>query len=176
MRIIFLLIPLLSLAGCLGGQPEADLREFTQSTLNKPRGRIEPMPVFQSYEYFSYSASGLRSPFEPPVIENLTVVVGNAGLVKPDLDRRKEHLERFSLGNLSMMGTMKMESGALYVLIKDGDGNVVRAQKGEYMGQNHGQIKSITEQHINLIEIVPDGTGGWIERPRTLAIDGLVGE
>ena len=29
---------------------------------------------------------------------------------------------------------------------------------------------------LNIIEIVPNGMGGWLERPRTLAIEGLAGE
>lgn len=176
MRVFLLLIPLLLLTGCFGSGHQSDLKEFMQTTLNKPRGRIEPIPEFKSYEFFSYSAAGLRSPFEPPVIERSEVIVGGAGDIKPDLERRKEYLEQYPLGSLAMMGIMQMENGKLYALIKDGDGNVVRVTKGEYMGQNHGNIKSITEQHISLIEIVPDGTGGWLERPRTLALDGLVGE
>lgn len=176
MRILVLFVPLLLLSGCFGGSEKADLKEFMQATLNKPRGRIEPIPTFKPYEFFSYGAAGLRSPFEPPIIENVELKASKAGSVKPNLDRRKDFLEKFPLGSLAMMGTMQMQDGVLYALIKDGDGSVVKVQQGQYMGQNHGRITAITEERINLIEIVPDGTGGWIERPRTLALDGLVGE
>lgn len=177
MRAFLLIIPIvLSLMGCSSDKDIADLKQFMQETLNKPRGRIEPIPVFKPYEYFSYSASGLRSPFELPVLEQAEILGTEGKDIQPEKNRRKEHLERFSLGSLSMMGTLQKENGVLWALIKDGDNSVVRVKKGNYMGQNHGRITDISEQRIQLIEIVPNGMGGWIERPRTLAIDGLVGE
>jgi type IV pilus assembly protein PilP len=75
-----------------------------------------------------------------------------------------------------MVGTLARDDGVLWALIKDGDNSVVRVKEGNYMGQNHGRILSISEYRINLIEIVPNGLGGWIERPRTLALEGLGGE
>jgi type IV pilus assembly protein PilP len=56
------------LVSCSGSEDTSDLKRFAEDTLNKPRGRIEPIPVFKPYEFFSYSAAGLRSPFELPVI------------------------------------------------------------------------------------------------------------
>ena len=44
------------------------------------------------------------------------------------------------------------------------------------MGQNYGEITEISEYKINLLEIVPDGLGGWLKRPRTIPLDGLGGE
>ena len=37
------------------------------------------------------------------------------------------------------------------------------------MGRNHGRVISISETQIDLIEIVPSGAGGWIERPQTIS-------
>lgn len=177
MRAFLLVIPvLLSLAGCSSDRDIADLKQFMQETLEKPRGRIEPIPVFKPYEYFSYSAAGLRSPFELPIVEKVEALGQQGKNIHPDTNRRKEHLERYALGALTMMGTLQKEEGVLWALIKDGDNSVVRVKKGNYMGQNHGHITDISEQRIQLIEIVPNGMGGWIERPRTLAIDGLAGE
>ncbi|QQD22497.1 pilus assembly protein PilP [Venatoribacter cucullus] len=173
-----LLLPVLALAlvGCGGNSDTADLRKFMEDTQNRPRGRIEPIPVFKPYEFFSYSAAGMRSPFELPVLDDAEMVVSTTDNVSPDTDRPREHLEQFPFGSLSMVGTLKGVDGVLWVLIKDGNGSVVRVREGYYMGQNHGRIVAVNEQRINLIEIVPNGLGGWIERPRTLALDGLGGE
>ena len=38
------------------------------------------------------------------------------------------------------------------------------------MGKNHGRIVEITELQINLVEIVPTGSGGWIERPQSITL------
>lgn len=173
-KIIFLSIALV-LGGC-GGADTSDLKRFVDDTLNKPRGRIEPIPVFKPYEFFSYSAAGLRSPFELPVVEASELKVQTDSDVRPDMDRPKEHLEQYPLGSLAMVGTLMKAGGSLWALVKDGDGGVVRVAQGQYMGQNYGRVVSIDEYKINLIEIVPNGIGGWIERPRTLALEGLGGE
>lgn len=164
------------LGGCFGSADTSDLRQFMDATLNKPRGRIEPIPVFKPYEFFNYSAAGLRSPFELPVIEEAEIKVQVGMDVRPDMDRPKEHLEQYPLGSMVMVGTLMKADGVLWALVKDGDGSVVRVSEGQHMGQNYGRITSINEYRINLIEIVPNGVGGWIERPRTMALEGLSGE
>ena len=176
MRIVLLLLPLLLLNACSVESNKADLEQYVREIQAKPRGRIEPMPTFKPYEFFSYGAAAMRSPFEQPVVEDTSVKLELVSNVQPDLERRKEYLEQFALGSLQMMGTIKLGGGILYALVKDGEGSVVRVKEGQYMGQNHGRIVSINEQRISIIEIAPNGVGGWIERPRTLALDGLVGE
>ncbi|MDK2776893.1 MAG: pilus assembly protein PilP [Pseudomonadota bacterium] len=176
MKPLILLTAALLIAGCSGNEGTADIKRFMDDTQSKPRGRIEPIPVFKPYEFFSYSAAGLRSPFELPVIVDEEMKVKGGSDVHPDLERGREHLEQYPLSELSMVGTLKREDDVLWALIKDGDGSVVRVKEGYYMGQNYGQIKSVSEYRLNLIEIVPDGLGGWIERPRTIALEGLGGE
>jgi type IV pilus assembly protein PilP len=51
------------------------------------------------------------------------------------------------------------------------DGLVHRVLPGNFMGQNDGRIISITPTRISIIEIVPDGLGGYIERPAALALN-----
>jgi type IV pilus assembly protein PilP len=38
------------------------------------------------------------------------------------------------------------------------------------MGQNHGQIISINENQIDLVEIIPNGYGGWKENQSQLVL------
>lgn len=165
------------LVGCSSSVDTNDLKHFVDETLSKPRGRIEPIPVFKPYEFFSYSAAGMRSPFELPVIVDNTIALkSDMASVRPNLDRPREHLERFPIADLNMVGTMQSADGALWALVRDGGGGVVRIKTGHFIGQNHGRVTDISEYRINLIEIVPNGLGGWIERPRTLALVGLGGE
>ena len=35
----------------------------------------------------------------------------------------------------------------------------------------HGQITAIFEDRIELVELVSNGNGGWIERPASIALD-----
>jgi type IV pilus assembly protein PilP len=41
---------------------------------------------------------------------------------------------------------------------------------GNYLGQADGRITAIEEGQIALIEIVPDGVGGFVQRPAALAL------
>ena len=45
-----------------------------------------------------------------------------------------------------------------------------KVQPGNYLGQNDGKVTDITTGKISLVEIVPDGLGGYIERPASLAL------
>ena len=40
------------------------------------------------------------------------------------------------------------------------------------MGQNEGRIVEINESAILLVEVVPDGIGGYIEQDASIAIGG----
>jgi len=39
-----------------------------------------------------------------------------------------------------------------------------------YLGQNNGKITGIAEDHIDLVELVPNQTGGWMERQASVAL------
>ena len=161
-RVLSLSVILLTtaLSGCSQNADTSDLKQFVDRVLSTPRGRIDPIPVFKPYELFSYNASALRSPFALPYNANELQSVKATTDIRPDPDRAREYLEQFSLDNLVMVGTMQKPGNALWALVRDGNGGVVRVQRGEYMGQNHGRVVGITESKINLIEIVPNGLGG----------------
>lgn len=150
-------------AGCSGGQ--SDLQKWIAETKKRPGGRIQPLPEVKPYETFIYSASNLRSPFQP-VGPN----AGNGqGGVRPSARRNREFLESFSLDTLKMVGTFKV-GGRFYGLVQSKDGLVHKVQPGNYLGQNDGKVTEILASKISLVEIIPDGLGGYIERPASLAL------
>lgn len=160
------------LTACSQGSGFSDLDKFMADTRAKPRGHVEPLPEFKAYEAFSYSAADRRAPFEPPIDAQLTMVDNEpVSDVEPDLDRPREVLENFDLKDLNMVGTLTDASGGLFALIRDNAGGVHRVRSGNYMGQNYGRIVGIGESRVELIEIVPNGRGGWVERPRFLSLD-----
>ena len=71
---------------------------------------------------------------------------------------------------MQMVGTLQLQ-GRNFGLVQGKDGLVHRVLPGSYMGQNDGRIVSITPTRISIIEIVPDGLGGYIERPAALALN-----
>ncbi len=89
--------------------------------------------------------------------------------IRPDVNRPREALEEYPLDSLRMVGTLE-QGGQMWALVRAEDGTIHRVQPGNYVGQNYGRITRITESKIELVEIVPDGLGGWMERPATLAL------
>ena len=161
------------LQGCSSGGGFEDLDRFMGEADAKPRGRVDPLPEFEAYESFTYSASSRRSPFSPPLDIDLSDSQPPPDSdVKPDQNRPKELLESFALTSLKMMGTLKKAEGdVLFALVGDDQGGMHRVRMGQYMGKNHGKVVSVDELGVSLVEIVPSGHGGWLERPRTLAIE-----
>lgn len=169
-RIAWLLSLSTLVAACSGGQND-DLRQYTEEVRARQNTRVEPLPEFKPYETFLYQAGELRSPFRPSAggtpDDILTESRDNG--VRPDSNRPREALEAFPLDTLRMVGTLD-QGGQSWALVRANDGTIHRVQPGNYLGQNHGRIVNITEYEIELVEIVPDGLGGWIERQASLAL------
>ncbi|MFE8072857.1 pilus assembly protein PilP [Marinobacteraceae bacterium S3BR75-40.1] len=168
-----LFIVLAALSGCSSDSGFKDLDRFMKEARNAPRGVVEPLPEFKAYEAFTYKSANRRSPFEPPVDVELAVKEQQKAdsNVKPDENRPKEPLEQYSLSDLKMVGTLKRaESDELWALVSDAEGGIHRVRPGNHMGKNYGRVVNITDTRMELIEIVPNGQGGWVERPRTLSL------
>lgn len=156
----------LGLAAC--SQDMSDLQQFIEQTRASSVGSVKPIPQFKPYQSFTYSAGELRDPFEPDanLKDNEQI---KTSLVNPDSTRPREELENFPLDTLSMVGTLE-QKGQRWGLIKDPQNVVHRVQVGNYMGQNEGRIIAIDDNAVHLVEIIPDGIGGYIERDASIAI------
>ena len=172
---ILVLFSFIFLAACSGGTDIADLEKFVADTAAKPRGRIKPLPEFQPYSAFIYSASAMRSPFESPMVFEEMAERYTDSVAAPDFERRKSPLERYSMGDLSLVGTMAKADNNLNALIQTSAGNVHLVKLGDYMGKNHGRIMKISDAKIDLVEVVPNGNGGWISRPQSMGLKGSAG-
>ena len=161
-------LSLLTVSAC--SQDTSDLQTFIAETKSAHVGSVKPIPQFKPYESFSYSAGDLRDPFVANVNLDKDETT-KTSLLNPDSSRPKQPLEVFPLDTLSMVGILE-QSDQLWGLIKDPQNLVHRVQVGHYMGQNEGRILEITESAIFLVEIVPDGIGGYIERDASIAIGG----
>lgn len=149
------------LAAC--ADPLADLRVEIEKAKARPGGRIEPLPEVRPYVSVEYTMSEQRSPF----VAGSNLEVG--GGLRPDSDRPREYLEQFPLDTLRMVGTLKL-GGVQYGLVQTKDGLIHKVVTGNHIGQNDGRIETIDEANIGLVEIVPDGLGGYVERQAALAL------
>jgi type IV pilus assembly protein PilP len=160
--VICIVLAGLCAAGCSGGQ--SDLQKWIEATKKKPGGRIQALPEVKPYETYVYSATKMRSPFQPQGVGSV-----NGQNLRPISRRNREFLEGFSLDTLKMVGTFKVGS-SFYGLVQSKDGLVHKVQPGNYLGQNDGKVTDISGGKISLVEIIPDGLGGYIERPASLAL------
>ena len=158
---------MVGLAAC-GGDMD-DLDQYINEVKSRPGGRIEPLPQIEPYEVFSYvaDAEGVRSPFVPDTPQ--VASGGSGGGIRPDSDRSREFLEGFPLDTLSMVGTLYI-GDTMYGLVQTSDGLIHRVVPGNYLGQNDGRIANINESEIELVEIISDGIGGYIERDAAISL------
>ncbi len=167
------LLPLtlsMMLFGCGGSGSFADIKAEMKKIQAKPHGTIQPPPEFKPTPTFTYSANRLRAPFTIPKDVEKPVLTGNGKQVEPDMTRPKEYLERFKLDSLQMVGTISRPAAPLQALIRDPEGNVTRVQVGDHMGTNFGEVRKITPITVSVMEIIPDGRDGWVQRPRTISM------
>jgi type IV pilus assembly protein PilP len=150
------------LTACSGR--DAALNEFIDATKAEPGGRVEPLPEVKPFDSFAYGATGKRSPFVP----GGSGTGSNSG-VRPNVNRPREFLEQFSLDTMKMVGTLQI-SGRKFGLLKVPDGRVHRVEVGNFVGQADGRITSIADNKISVTEVVPDGLGGYIERPAAIGL------
>lgn len=167
-RLVVLGLSLGLLSGCGVSNDFDDLRRYMDEVRAKPKGTIEPLPAFVPYEAFTYSAASLRHPFQPPMKIDLAQRQKGSKDIQPDETRVKQFLEGFNIENFIMVGTLTNDAGK-YALIRGGEG-VHRVKVGDYLGRNHGRIVEVSEAEVSVLEIVPDGEGGWLERPRSLTL------
>ncbi|WP_372242027.1 pilus assembly protein PilP [Pseudomonas sp. Fl4BN1] len=158
----------MGLWGCSGGDDFADLDAYMNEVRGQSVGPIEPTPLIHSYPSFTYSASALRSPFQPKQTIDLAARQQGVSAVRPDPQRVRQYLEGFDIEQLQMVGSLSNASGSFALL--RGAGGVHRLKVGDYLGRSEGRIVAIRDSQVEVVEIVPDGTGAWLERPRTLPL------
>lgn len=157
------LVILCSVLSACGGS-RGDLEKWVAEVKAKPAPALQPLPVMQQFETFEYTAQSLRDPFDQ------TFSGEGSGGPRPDPGRRKQTLEMFPLDGLKMVGSLGSGKN-LVALVMAPDKVTYRVRSGDYMGQSDGRVTDVHEDRIELVELVPDGAGGWLERPAKMALE-----
>lgn len=146
-----------------------DLRTFMAEAHSDRKPKVEPIPEMKPYEPFQYGASNLSDPFSVANLRPLAATPASNKGPRPDMNRRKEALEDYPLDALKMVGTLSRKK-QYWAVLQAPDGTVHRAQVGNYIGQNFGKVIKITDEKIELVEMIAGSGGEWIEREASLAI------
>lgn len=165
---------LLFLAVWLGGCADSDLAELERelAALRAIPGELTlaPLPSLPVSRSVDYRFADRRSPFQARLPASRALPEGDADLA-PDASRPRELLEAYGLDQLDLVGTLTV-AGQPSALIRAPDGIVHRLRVGDRLGTDFGRIVGITAAAVRLVEIVPTGRGGWIERSTVLSLDG----
>ena len=163
-------IIVVSLSACVSRNMD-DLTAYVEEVKTRKSHKIEPLPEIKVPEIYVYSSTGKRDPFAPFIEEQPGPVPGpvKPGGVQPPPDHVREELEQFPLDTLRMVGTLEKDD-QVWGLVTAPDGAVHRIHPGNYIGKNYGKVMLVAEDHVELVEIIPDGQGGWQERPARLEL------
>ncbi|ROM49888.1 pilus assembly protein [Pseudomonas poae] len=131
------------------------------------RSDAPPGLPLESAARFAYDSSSRRDPFQPLALQDERVS-GRPALA-PDLIRARGKLEGLATDQFEMVGTLS-RGGQMFALLRAAS-EVYRLTVGDYLGPNHGRVKTIHEGHIELVELFPDEQGAWLERSRTLKLN-----
>jgi type IV pilus assembly protein PilP len=142
-----------------------NLEEWVAEVKARPAPPLDPLPVMQQFETFEYSAQSCA--IRSACVRRRVV---EASGPRPECERRKQVLEQFPLDSLDMVGTLG-KGGSLIALVMVPEKVTYRVRPGDYMGQADGRVTGVFEDRIELVELVPDGAGGWLERPATVLLD-----
>jgi type IV pilus assembly protein PilP len=165
-RIAIVLATLAMMSGLAACSGQGDLHEWVSQVKARKGAPLPALPVVKTFETYIYQDQDKRDPFEPaPPQANSQNTAGP----QPDQNRPREALEAFPLDSLKMVGTIGAK-GSVEALVKDPQGVIHQVHVGDYMGQNYGHVSQVTPGEIDLVELVPNGSGGWMERDATVAL------
>ena len=170
LRALVAIVLVLGLSACSRGITSTpgeapNLEKWIAEVKARPAPPLDPLPVMQQFETFEYNAYALRDPFSTAFTDD-----GGGNGPRPDAGRRKQTLEQFPLDSLDMVGTLGKGTGVI-ALVMAPDKVTYRVTPGNYLGQSDGRVTGVFEDRIELVELVPDGAGGWLERPATVALE-----
>lgn len=156
------------LAGCSADHDE--LRAWMEQQRREARPNVKPLQAPKKFDPQPYTAAQAVEPFSS---QKLSVALKQEAkqpnsLLAAEMNRRKEPLEAYPLDSMTMVGSITKQ-GQPYALLRV-DNLLYQVKVGEYLGQNYGQIRKISETEIVLRELVQDSGGEMIERPATLQL------
>ncbi len=151
----------LLLAGC-SGSGMGHLHQFVETADANVRPVIKPVPAVTTPKPVAFAMHNLPDPFEPFSMRN-----PGPG-PNPDHNLPKGPLQRYPLGDLTMVGTLRA-GNVLWAVVTTPDGATHRVTVGTYMGEHYGHVVRITPNSIHLVETVA-GPTGWVEQPVKLEI------
>lgn len=159
------------LTGC-SFSGDVEITQWMAEVRKNMRPTTTPVPEPKDFSPHSYDGKASVDPFDAQKVQMSVArqaqARASASAIKPDLDRRREVLEGFSLDQIRMVGVMR-NAGSNVALLET-SGQLHKVQVGNYLGQNFGLVTRVAETEVQLKEIVQDAAGEWVERTAKLEL------
>ncbi|MFA9485724.1 MULTISPECIES: pilus assembly protein PilP [unclassified Moraxella] len=84
-------------------------------------------------------------------------------------NRIRQELERYPMSTLRYQGFIE-QNGQRIALITSADGLVHRVQVGQYVGQNHGQVRQVGRDFVVIAEAMMQADGRYYEQTHQLPL------
>lgn len=170
-------LSVVGLVACDGGDHE-DLKRWAAENTQNLQPQIQKLPEMKPYQAVSYDVEVLLDPFRPAKIEpeGKPRGGGKGGVFQPDFEARELRnslLEKYPLESLKMIGYLYVNRKPMAVI--QAEDKVKQVRVGDYMGQDFGQVKRVTENEVELHELVQDSAGEWTERTSFLYLQSTDG-
>jgi type IV pilus assembly protein PilP len=157
------------LAGCSDSDVR-EVRDWMAQVKKDTRVAVVPLTEPKTFIPFAYSAQEAIDPYSPNKLlaELAKAAAKSNNPNRPDMERRKELLESYPLDTIRMVGTLQ-KAGVSYALLQI-DRSVHQVRVGQRLGQNFGVVTAVTENAVNIKEVVQDAGGEWVERMSKLEL------
>jgi type IV pilus assembly protein PilP len=157
------------LAGC-GDSDVREVRDWMEQVRRDTRPAVKPLPEPKDFIPYAYGTKEVVDPFSQ---NKLLGELAKAAAVsnnpnQPDMQRPRELLESYPLDTMRMVGTMA-KGGVSYALLQI-DRSLFQVRPGQRVGQNFGVVTRVSEDAVNIREVVQDAAGEWVERMAKLEL------
>ncbi|MDN3615383.1 pilus assembly protein PilP [Vibrio gallaecicus] len=159
---------ILMLVGCKANQDS--LEEYVSKVEEQARKEVAQLKPAAEFIAATYDPKISRGPFVLPkeaIVQDQPIVKKDCW--QPSYRSKNGKLEKYPLSKLRLKGVMGSGS-TVSGLVQTPVGNVVKIQKGQFIGLNNGRVTKVTSKYVLINETLPDGLGCWHKRNVKLAL------
>jgi type IV pilus assembly protein PilP len=157
------------LAGC-GDSDVREVRDWMEQVKRDTRPAVKPLPEPKDFLPYAYGAKDAVDPFDPNKLlgELARAAATSNNPNQPDLQRQRELLETFPLDTMQMVGMME-KGGTRFALLQV-ERSLYQVKAGQRIGQNFGVVTRVSEDAVDIREVVQDAAGEWTQRVTKLEL------
>jgi type IV pilus assembly protein PilP len=141
---------------------------WLQNTRQHTKARALPLSEPRDFIPYPYAAYMLVEPFNSRKFELAYLQQHTNAGPNPDFNRRQEPLEAFPIEMIRVVGTLSNQGKKTALL--QVENMIYSVQVGQYAGQNFGKIERITDNTVELTELIPDVSKTWRKRTVLLGL------